>query len=76
VTLYVDEDVLRATRVRAARTDRRDSDVVEDALREYLGFQTLENVWARTDLDEEAAMQLAVAETHAARAEKRASHRS
>ena len=33
VTLYVDEDVMRAARVRAARTDKRDSEVVEDALR-------------------------------------------
>ncbi len=42
VTLYVDEDVLRAARVRAARTDRRDSDIVEDALRSYLGFDVVE----------------------------------
>jgi hypothetical protein len=45
VTLYVDEDVLRAARVRAARTDKRDSEVVEDALRSYLGFDAAERVW-------------------------------
>ena len=72
VTLYVDEDVLRAARVRAARTDKRDSEVVEAALRSYLGFDVVEQIWARSDLGEDEAMQVAVDETHAARAEKRA----
>ena len=76
VTLYVDEDVMRAARVRAARTDKRDSEVVEDALRAYLGFDVLADVWARSVLGEEEAMRLAVEETHAARAEKRAARGS
>jgi hypothetical protein len=76
VTLYVDEDVMRATRVRAARTDKRDSDVVEEALRSYLGFDVLASVWSRSDLGEDEAMRLAVEETHAARAEKRAARGS
>ena len=62
VTLYVDEGVLRAARVRAARTDKRDSEVVEDALRSYLGYDVVERVWARSDLGEEEAMQ--ARETH------------
>ena len=70
VTLYVDEDVLRAARVRAARTDRRDSDIVEDALRSYLGFDVVERVWARSDLGEDEAMRLAVEETRAVRADR------
>ncbi len=76
VTLYVDEDVMRAARVRAARTDKRDSEVVEDALRAYLGFDVLTGVWARSDVGEDDAMRLAVEETHAARAEKRAARSS
>ncbi len=76
VTLYVDEDVMRAARVRAARSDKRDSEVVEDALRAYLGFDVLAGVWARSDVGEDAAMRLAVDETHAARAEKRAARGS
>ena len=75
VTLYLDEDVLRAARVQAARTDKRDSEVVEDALRAYLGFDVLERVWARSNLSEDEAMALAVAETHTARAERRAPRR-
>ena len=70
VTLYVDEDVLRAARVRAARTDRRDSDIVEDALRSYLGFDVVERVWAESDLGEDEAMRLAVEETRAVRADR------
>lgn len=72
VTLYLDEDVLRAARVSAARSDRRDSEVVEQALRAYLGFDVVERVWARSDLDEDEAMQLAVSELHTMRDEKRA----
>jgi hypothetical protein len=76
VTLYVDEDVMRAARVRAARTDRRDSDVVEEALRTFLGFDVAANVWARSDLGEDEAMRLAVEEVHALRAERRAARGS
>jgi predicted CoA-binding protein len=72
VTLYVDEDVLRAARVRAARTDRRDSDIVEDALRSYLGFDVVERVWAQSDLGEDEAMRLAVEETRAVRDDRAA----
>jgi hypothetical protein len=72
VTLYVDAEVLRAARVRAARTDRRDSEVVEEALRAYLGFDVLASVWGRSDLDEDQAMSLAVDAVHESRAERRA----
>ena len=76
VTLYVDEDVLRAARVRAARTDKRDSEVVEAALRAYLGFEVVASVWARSDLGEDEAMRLAVEETHVVRAQRRAARGS
>jgi hypothetical protein len=75
-TFYVDEDVLRATRVRAARGDQRDSDVVEQALRVFLGFDLVERIWARSDLSEDQAMELAVEEIHAMRAERRAARGS
>jgi hypothetical protein len=76
VTFYVDEDVLRAARVRAARTDQRDSDVVEEALRAFLGFDAVEQVWARSTLSEDEAMQMAVSELHAPRDENRAARGS
>ena len=75
VTHYITEDVLRATKVNAARTDRSDSDVVESALRSYLGIDVLERVWARSDLNEDKAMDLAVSEAHQWRRQKRAARR-
>jgi hypothetical protein len=74
-TFYISEDVLRAAKVSAARTDRRDSEVVEKALREYLGFDVLDRVWARSELSEKEAMDLAAAEVHASRRRKRAPRR-
>lgn len=75
VTFYLDEEVLRAARVRAARSDRRDSEIVEEALRAYLGFDVVEHVWARSDVAENEALDLAVSEQHALRDENRAARR-
>jgi hypothetical protein len=69
-TVYLDPDVLRATRVRAARTGRRDSDIVEDALREYLGIALIDRIRSRSDLTAEDAERLAYEELHAARRER------
>lgn len=44
-TFYLPEDLLRVARVHAARTDRRDSQVVEEALRAYLGYGNEESPW-------------------------------
>jgi hypothetical protein len=59
-TIAVDERVLRAVRVKAARTGRRESDVIEEALRRDLGLDLLERVWDSADLDEDEALRLAV----------------
>jgi hypothetical protein len=66
-TVYLDPDVLRATRIRAARTGKRDSDVVEEALREYLGLAVIDRVRARSDLTGDEAMALAYDELRAER---------
>jgi Ribbon-helix-helix protein, copG family len=66
-TITVDEQVLRAVRIKAARTGRRDSEVIEDALRRDLGLDLLERIWGSADLDEDEAMRLAVEEQHKAR---------
>jgi len=66
-TLTIDEDVLRAVKVRAARTGRGDSEVIEEALRRQLGLDLLDRLWARTDLDEAEAVDLAVEAQHATR---------
>jgi len=59
-TVTLDEDVLRAVKVKAARTGKRDSEVIEEALRKDLGFDLLERLWAKADLDEGEAMELAL----------------
>jgi len=59
-TLTIDEEVWKAVRVRAARTGKRDSDVIEAALRRDLGFDLLERLWARNDMSEDEATALAL----------------
>jgi Ribbon-helix-helix protein, copG family len=66
-TVTLDERVLRAVRIKAARTGRRDSDVIEEALRRELGLDFLDRIWESADLDEDEAMRLAVEAQHEAR---------
>jgi Ribbon-helix-helix protein, copG family len=66
-TITVDERVLRAVRVKAARSGRRDSDVIEEALRRDLGLDLLERVWESADLDEDEALRVATEEQHKGR---------
>jgi hypothetical protein len=66
-TITVDERVLRAVRVKAARSGRRDSDVIEEALRRDLGLDLLERVWESADLDEDEALRVAVEAQHQGR---------
>jgi hypothetical protein len=70
-TLTIDEDVLRAVKVRAARLGKGDSEVIEDALRRDLGLELLDRLWARNNLPEAAAVELAVEAQHAGRRGKR-----
>lgn len=58
-TVYVEEDVLRELRIAAARRGSRDSDIVEEALRRYLGTGVLDRLWASNDLPEDEALRLA-----------------
>ena len=64
-TLTVDAEVLRAVKVRAARTGKGDSEVIEEALRRDLGLDLLDRLWARNQLSEEEATALAVEAQHA-----------
>ncbi|MEX1171205.1 MAG: ribbon-helix-helix protein, CopG family [Chloroflexota bacterium] len=66
-TLTIDPEVLRAVKVRAARLGKGDSDVIEDALRRDLGLDLLDRLWAANDLDEDAALTLAVEAEHRTR---------
>jgi hypothetical protein len=70
-TLTIDEEVLRAVRIRAARTGKGDGQVIEEALRRDLGLDLLSDLWSRNDLDEEEAVELSVEAQHATRPRKR-----
>jgi Arc/MetJ family transcription regulator len=81
-TIYLDSDILAATKAAALTSHRTESAVVEDALRHYLtGARSkamkdelgdlLDRVAGRSDLDEDAALQIAVDEVHAVRRQRR-----
>lgn len=72
LTVYLDPEVARAARVRAARTDKRDSEVIEDALVEYLGLKALNEAQDVARYTEEEAMRVAYEELHAMRRGRRA----
>lgn len=70
-TLTIDEEVLRAVKVRAARSGKADSEVIEEALRRELGLDLLERLWARNELPEEEGAKLAVEAQHSTRRNRR-----
>jgi hypothetical protein len=70
-TLTIDEEILRAVKVRAARTGKGDSQVIEEALRRDLGLDLLESLWAKSTLSEQEARKLAVEAQHSTRRRRR-----
>jgi hypothetical protein len=71
-TLTIDEDVFRAVKIKAARTGKRDSQVIEESLRRDLGLDAMDDIWAKvTPAPEDEGMRLAYAELHAMRGEGR-----
>lgn len=69
-TLTIDEDVLHAVRVRAARAGQGYSAVIEAAIRRDLGLDLLDRLWLRNHLQEREAMELAVEAQHHTRRAK------
>jgi Arc/MetJ family transcription regulator len=70
-TLTIDEDVMRAVKVRGARIGKGDSEVIEDALRRELGLDLLERLWQRDDIGENEAVELATEAQHKMRPRRR-----
>jgi hypothetical protein len=69
-TFILDEEVIRAVKIKAARTGKRDSQVIEESLRRDLGLDLLRNIWAQVNpIAEVEGMDLADAELHAMREE-------
>ena len=82
-TVYLDSDVLTATKAAALTSNRSESAVIEDALRSYLRSghgdavrdelrELLARVASTSDLNEDAALAQAVTEVRAVRRERRA----
>lgn len=71
-TMYLDADLLRATKIAAAREDKAEYLIIEEALREHLGRGMLNRIQVRAGLTEDEATRLAVEET---RATRRAMHK-
>lgn len=69
--MTIDEDVLRAVKLRAASTGRGDSEVIEEALHRELGLDFLERMWQRDSLPEPEADELAVEAQHRTRPARR-----
>lgn len=71
-TVTLEEDVWRAVRIKAARTGKRDSQVIEESLRRDLGLDALAEIWAKvTPVSEEKGLELAASELRAMREERR-----
>ncbi|MGH8935584.1 MAG: ribbon-helix-helix protein, CopG family [Acidimicrobiia bacterium] len=68
-TLTIDADLMRQVRIRAARSSRSQSEVLEAALREGLGV--IERIRAKARLSEEEALDLASKVVHQVRAQSR-----
>jgi hypothetical protein len=74
-TVYIDEALLRAAKVAAARSGKREYEVFEDALTQHLGLAgTVERIWSGIGPDEapgdEEAARIAAEELTAARADR------
>lgn len=66
-TLTIDVEVLRAVKIRAARSGKGDSEVIEEALRRELRLDLFDRLWERNDLSEDDAMAISLEAQHATR---------
>lgn len=70
-TVKLDDEVLDALRREAARSGRSEDDLVEAAVRRFIGPSVLDRLWERNRLDEYEAMAIALDEVAAHRRECR-----
>jgi len=70
-TVYIEDELLKAAKVMAARNGKHEYEIFEDALKKHMGLELLDKIWQQNDMDEDEAMKLAYDELHAMRAERR-----
>ena len=66
-TIYVEEEILRALKIAAARSGKHEYQLVEQALRAHLGLELLERGASKSALSENDALNLAYRELHRSR---------
>lgn len=66
-TVYIEEDLLKAAKIAATRSGKRNYQVLEEALRQYLGARVIERAWRKSRLSGDRALRLAYKELQAAR---------
>lgn len=49
-TVYIDENLLRLAKIAAVRTGKKEYQVVEGALRGYLGIEAVTRAWKSSEL--------------------------
>ena len=62
---------MKSVKMRAARTGRGDSQVIEESLRRDMGLDLLERLWERNDIPARDAEALAVEVQHRTRRRRR-----
>jgi gamma-glutamyl:cysteine ligase YbdK (ATP-grasp superfamily) len=71
-TVTLDDDLFRAIKIKAARTGKRNSQVIEESLRRDLGLDDLAEIWAKvTPAAEDEGLELAADELRTMRRERR-----
>lgn len=71
LTVYLTPEVARALRVSAARRGLKDSDVVEEALREWFLFAAFDRLDRTSELSGDEALELVVRVQHESREKRR-----
>ena len=60
--VYVSEKLMKVLKINVSRTGKEDYQILEEALRQYLGLSLLKQVWKRSKLGETAALRIAYKE--------------
>ena len=72
-TVSLDEKLMTEVHAAAQRSGLSDDEVIEQALRRFVGLDVLDELWSRNHLSEPEAMEIATSELRALRSEHKAS---
>ena len=72
-TVSLDEKLMTEVHETAQRSGLSDDEVIEQALRRFVGLEVRDELWSRNHLSEAEAMEIATSELRALRSEHKAS---